>query len=146
MSKIIFLILSSAIVVAYRSFISIDVRYNIMSKKEYKQYRDNYSFFTRWFFIYAAVLCKNKYSRGEKKVIHHQTHLDIYMVATIFLHVALLILFLSFFTYELGFISGEIVDKFFVGFGFSFLADLIPLFVVEWERNKEYHKKRNRKK
>ena len=73
-----------------RFFVSIAIRFQAMSKKEYREYRKNAKCLKIWFFIDSAVFCKDKYSKSEHRKIKHTMHLEIYTILTIVSHLVML--------------------------------------------------------
>ena len=115
-----------------------------MTKKEYQEYRSRHSALKRWFFINASRFCKDKYSRGERKIVHHSKHVLLYSVSTILLYTILLGLSILFFLYMRGILADKVCDCAFLFYYCYFLLLFVLLYFIEGIRNKEYHKSRHR--
>lgn len=143
-NRTILLVLAAVCVALYRVFVSLNIRYAAMPKKEYASYCKNHSVITRWFFVSASQYCKDKYSRGERRIIHHQTHVQLYSISVILLHISLLCLTCAFILWVTGVFSKKVCDIVFVSHFSFFLFCVFVLYWIEGTRNKEYHKKRTR--
>ena len=141
-NRVILLIIAVLIAFLYRIFVNICIRYEAMTKTEYKSYCRNHSFIQRWFFLEASKYCRNKYSRGEKRMINHQKHVSMYSGFTIILHATLSFLVASFGLWANGLISTKTCDVFFWIHFISFMLCLFPLYWIEGDRRRDYHRKR----
>ena len=142
--KVLLLILAFILTTLYRMFVSLNMRYSAMSKSEYTDYQRNYSVIKRWFFIQASNCCKDKYSRGEHKTIHHKNHVFLYSLFTILLHIFFLLLTIAFILSVKEIISQFLWNGACAGYYICFLLSIIPLYFIEGIRNREYHKNRHK--
>ena len=142
--RVLLLILAFILTILYRMFVSLNIRYAAMSKSEYKDYQRNYSVIKRWFFIQATNYCKDKYSRGERKTIHHKKHVFLYSLFTILLHVFFLLLTIAFILSVKEVISQSLWNGACAAYYIFFLLSIIQLYFIEGIRNREYHKNRHK--
>ena len=142
--NVLLLILAFILTILYRLFVSLNIRYAAMSKAEYKDYQRNHSVIERWFFIQASNCCKDKYSRGEHKKIHHKNHVFLYSLFTILLHIFFLFLTIVFILCVKEVISQSLWNGACAAYYIFFLLSIIPLYFIEGIRNREYHKNRHK--
>lgn len=143
-NRVLLLIFAFVTTMLYRFFVNLNIRYVSMSKSEYKNYQKDYSIVYRWFFIKASNYCKDKYSRGEHKTVHHKKHVVLYSLFTILLHLFLLCLIFAFILRMKGVISQVLCDRAYMVYYVFFLFSIIPIYFIEGIRNRELHKKRHR--
>ena len=138
------LIFAFVLTILYRFFVSLNIRCISMSKNEYKNYCKNQGIIQRWFFIRASESCKDKHSRGEHKTIHHKTHIFLYSLFTILLHISFLALTIAFILRTKEVISQSLWNGACMAYYGFFLLCIIPLYFIEGIRNREYHKNRHK--
>ena len=68
-------------------FLRLSVRV-LLSKKRYKNYKQNVSFLNRWFLWSAPQMVKDKFSKSERRVIHYTAVVKFYRFLDIFIHIA----------------------------------------------------------
>ena len=142
----IILIIGVVTVFIMRTFMSIAVRYSMMSKNEYKGYCVHKKLIKRWFFINAGCWCKNKYSKGEQRVIDYKFYLKTYSSCLIVLHVILSLAVVVFILFCFGCVGEMICDTFIYLLLFSVLACFIILAYIENSMRKNYHKSREHRR
>lgn len=142
LNRTILLVLAALCVALYRAFVCLSIRHGAMSKNEYANYCKNHSAIARWFFVRASQYGKDKYSRSERRIIHHQKHIQLYAIFVVLLHVSLLCVTCAFFLWVTGVFSAKACDIVLVSHFLLFLFSGFVLYWIEGNRNKEYHKKR----
>lgn len=142
--RVLLLIFAFILTILYRLFVSLNIRYVAMSKNEYKNYCKDHLIFKRWFFIGASEYCKDKYARGERKTVHHKTHVLLYSLFTILLHLFFLTLTITFILKMKEVISQPLWNGACMAYYGFFLLSIILLYFIEGIRNREYHKNRHK--
>lgn len=124
-----------------RFFIALTIRFQAMSKKEFREYKKAVKGLKKWFFIDAAAFCKDKYSKSEHRKIKHSLHVDIYMVLNVVNHIVLLIHGLVIVLYWKNYLSEEIAKLFILINLFMILFAFAVLAIVENNVNRNLHRR-----
>lgn len=145
-NRLIILVIGCAAVLFIRLFISLVMRYSVMSKNEYKGYCTNNKLIKRWFFINADCWCKNKYSKGERRVIDYKFYLKTYSLSLIVLHVIWSLAVAVFILFCFGCVGEMICDIFIYLLLFSVTVCFIMLACIENSMRRNYHKSREHRR
>lgn len=128
-----------------RGLMGIDIRL-CLTKKERKDYIKNIGALDRWFFWSAPEILKDKYSRSEKKVIHHKQIAGIYKMVNVAIHLLLAFSLLCTLLYAVTIISIICLNCVYIlYFTFGTIA-LLVIFAIELSTNRRYHCGRYKKR
>lgn len=128
-----------------RGIMGIEIRLSL-SKKERKDYIKNTGALARWFFWSAPKILKDKYSRFEKKVIHHKKIAAAYKILNLTVHSLLAFSLLCTLLYAVKIINSIVLNYVYITyFTFGALA-LLVIFTIELTTNRRYHRSRYKKR